>query len=70
MVALPHGAVNSLSHLYISSSNYNNHMYFSLALFVMPLGLLTHHLKYVLVIIIARAHVMDIKLIGDASEGF
>ena len=69
MVALP-GAVNSLSHLYISSSNYNNHMYFSLALLVTPLGLLTPHLKYVLFIIIIKVHVMDIKLIGDASEGF
>ena len=68
MVVLP-GAVNSLSHLYISSSNYNNHMYFSLALLVALLELLTPHLKYVLVIIIIRAHEMDITLIGDASEG-
>ena len=64
------GAFNSSSHLYISSSNYNNHIYFSLALLVTPLGLLTPHLKYVLVIIITREHVMDIKLIGDSSEGF
>ena len=69
MVALP-GAVNSLSHLYISSSNYNNHIYFSLALLVALLELLTPHLKYVFVIIIMRAHAMDITLIGDASEGY
>ena len=64
------GAVNSLSHLYISSSNYNNHMYFSLALLVTLLELLTPHLKYVLVIIIIKAHLMNIILNGDASEGF
>ena len=68
MVALP-GSVNSLSHLYISSSNYNNHMYFSLALLVALLELLTPHLKYVLVIIIIIAHVINIELIGEASEG-
>ena len=68
-MSLP-GAVNSLSHLYISSSNYNNHMYFSLALLVLLLELLTPHLKYVLVMIVIRVHAMDITCIGDTSEGY
>ena len=69
LVTLP-GAFNSSSHLYVSSSNYNNHMYFSLALLMTLLELLSPHLKHILVIIIIGAHTMGITLIGNASEGW